>query len=90
MYDDTGANWLSTSRVALFPKPRFVRASAAFVAPVPPSEIPTAPLLAFWTSLPIAGMVTRVPLMVTVMFWFAEVVTNVSHAPMFSSYSLMS
>ncbi|MEP8378901.1 hypothetical protein ABKS39_10665 [Enterobacter cloacae] len=27
--------------------------------------------------------------MVTV-FWFAEVVANVSHAPMFSSYSLMS
>ena len=28
--------------------------------------------------------------MVTVMVWFAEVVANVSHAPMFSSYSLMS
>nr|DAL34727.1 MAG TPA_asm: hypothetical protein [Caudoviricetes sp.] len=25
MYDDTGANWLSTSRVALFPKPTFYR-----------------------------------------------------------------
>ncbi len=28
--------------------------------------------------------------MVTVMLWFAEVVANVSHAPMFSSYSLIS
>ncbi|CAM6599710.1 hypothetical protein ENINMM134B_13430 [Enterobacter intestinihominis] len=36
------------------------------------------------------GIVTGVPLMVTVMLWFAEVVANVSQAPMFSSYSLMS
>ncbi|MEX5726641.1 hypothetical protein WLF10_04802 [Enterobacter cloacae] len=28
--------------------------------------------------------------MVTVMLWFAEVVANVSQAPIFSSYSLMS
>ena len=31
-----------------------------------------------------------VPLIVTVMFWLEFVVANVSHAPIFSSYSLMS
>lgn len=36
------------------------------------------------------GMVIAVPLIVTVLFWLAEVVANVSLAQIFSSYSLMS
>lgn len=40
MYDDTGANWLSTSRVALFPKPIFARNSREGLADGEAADIP--------------------------------------------------